>query len=265
MSFSNEVVIDQKQLLNEITQKYNGELIKRALVKMRFLNEQTIYYIFCSKGNPKSIDNKPLDRVKVFEVPITDYKCSLNPRGRKRYGKIDDIVFENKSKVGTKYGLMELPEIRKNKFFNSIFQFEGENIENIVMENLEEQIIKWERKSKYMILEYKEGDYFKEHCDQKKSKRHYGTLLIFPPATESLSHTGGELVIEDGNWDVIVPSSNNKKWKFVVFPTGLKHACLEIKSGRRIVIKTELFEKYIPSSPTMDYEEHICCDQGILF
>ena len=266
---NSEKEINFKQILSEITEKYDGELIKRALGQMRFVKEDTTCHIFCSKGNPKSIDNKPLNQVKVFEVPITDYKCSVNPRGRKKYGKLDDLVFENKSKVGTKYGLMELPDIRKNKFVDSIFQFEGDNIEDIVMENLEDlieyEISEWEEKSKYTVLEYKEGDYFKEHCDQKTSKRHFGTLLIFPPAINSLAHTGGEFVIENGNWDVIVPTSNNKNWKFVAFPIGLKHACFEIKSGRRIVIKTELFEKYIPFNSDMDDEEPMCCDQGIKF
>ncbi len=257
---------DHEKILNEISEKYDGELIKRALGQMRFVKEDTIYHIFCSKGNPKSTDNKPLNQVKVFEVPITDYKCSVNPRGRKKYGKIDDLVFENKSKVGTKYGLLELPEIRKNKFVNSIFQFEGENIEDIVMENLEDlienEISEWEKKSKYTVLEYKEGDFFSEHCDQQKSKRHFGTLLIFPPAIDNLAHSGGEFVIENGNWDIIVPSSNNKKWKFVVFPIGLRHACLEIKKGRRIVIKTELFKKYVSSIGNID---NICCDGGLKY
>ena len=260
---------DHQNILNEISKKYDGELIKSALGQMRFIKEDTIYHIFCSKGNPKSTDNKPLNQVKVFEVPITDYKCSVNPRGRKKYGKIDDLVFENKSKVGTKYGLLELPEIRKNKFVNSIFQFEGENIEDIVMENLENlienEISEWEKKSKYTVLEYKEGDYFMEHSDQRSSARHFGTLLIFPPAVNSLAHTGGEFVIENGNWDVIVPTSNNKNWKFVAFPIGFKHACFEIKSGRRIVIKTELFEKYIPPFSYSDDEVPMCCDQGIQF
>ena len=40
-----------------------------------------------------TIENKPINQVRVFDVPITDYKCSLNPRGRKRYGKIEDLVF----------------------------------------------------------------------------------------------------------------------------------------------------------------------------
>ena len=49
-----------------------------------------------------------------------------------------------------------------------------------------------------------------EHCDQKVNKRHFGTLLIFPPSIDSFAHDGGEFVIENGNWDIIIPTKNNK-------------------------------------------------------
>ena len=257
----------KKQILSEISEKYNKELINRALNKLNLIKEDKTHYIFCNTNTLTSLDKIKPNQVKIFELSISDYKCSINPRGRKKYGKIEDLNFENNSKVGTKYGLLDLPEIRKNKFTKSIFEFQGENIENVVMENIkeliDEEIEEWKKKAKYTVLEYKEGDYFMEHCDQKVNKRHFGTLLIFPPSIDSFAHDGGEFVIENGNWDIIIPTKNNKNWKFVAFPIELKHACLKIKKGKRIVIKTELFKKYISNTPYNYNYEKICCDGGI--
>jgi len=190
------------------------------------------------------------DKVSIFDVPITNYKCSLNETGRKKYGKLDDLIFTKISKVGTKYGYVDLPEIRKSKYVSSIFEFEGDELEKIVMGNIKnivsedkQHLVNWTQKLKYTVLKYREGDFFSEHRDHKINKNHYGTLLIFPPAINNLEHTGGEFVIETDVCDIIIPSYINKTWKFIAFQTQLKHACHKILSGRRIVIKVELLYK----------------------
>lgn len=291
---------EKEKILQEIYNEFGGDLIKRTTIKYIATKEdcslyEDIYFSFLHKDIEVSINslnqledlkiliegppefpgpyyfvsiNKPIkipiNNVHIFSVPISDYKCSLNEKGRKKYGKLSDLHFEKKSKVGTKYGHIELPEIRKSKYISSTFKFEGHNLEETIKENINflapNDNITWNKKSKYTVLEYNEGDFFSEHRDNKINKNHWGTLLILPPAINELQHTGGEFIIEDNGYDFIIPSWNNKGWKFIVFPTELKHACHKILSGKRIVIKTEL---YIKKNNFGNIPEPICCDGGI--
>ena len=270
--------IPQKdKILEEIFKEFGGELVKRTRSKLNLVNIHSkleIYFLISSRINDNiSISGqiiKPINNVNIFNVPIVDYKCSLNETGRKKYGKINDLYFEQKSRVGTKYGHIELPEIRKSKYISSIFAFVGNELEDFVMEKIKflapNDSVIWNKKLKYIVLEYKEGDFFSEHIDNKKNKNHCGTLLIFPPAINELQHTGGDFIIENDESDLIIPSWNNKDWKFVVFPTQLKHACHKVLSGRRIVIKTELFKKKNKSNfenISIFEEKFVCCDGGI--
>ena len=43
--------------------------------------------------------------------------------------------------------------------------------------------------------------------------------------------------------DITYYSDTNKNWVFIAFQTQLKHQCLEILSGKRIVLKTKIFYK----------------------
>lgn len=248
---------NKNEILDEIVKEYPGDLIKRS---EKLINNSIPYLIS--------------DRLAIFDVPITDYKCSLNKVGRKKYGKLQDLVFSGKSKVGTKYGLINLPEIRKSRFTESLFQFNGNELEEIVLKNIQNivsedkrHLITWEKKLKYTVLEYREGDFFSEHKDHKSNKNHYGTLLIFPPAIDYLEHTGGEFVIETENCDVVIPSAINKKWIFIAFQTQMKHACHKILSGRRIVIKLELkLKKNYENVPDPEkIPMPVCCDGGIYY
>ena len=260
---ANNIKTTKKKILAEIKKDYNGNLINRIILKKKLIQgDNKLFYFF---NNPDTLQNDPFDKIKIFEVPIDDYKCSLNEKGRKKYGKMENLNFVNNSKVGTKYGYLHLPEIRKSKYLKSIFQFEGENIEEIVIDNIKslstDDILEWDKKLKYTVLEYKEGGFFSEHIDNENSKKHLGTLLIFPPAIDSLEHSGGDLILENGVWDLVIPSANNKKWKFIAFHTDIKHACLKVKKGRRLILKTELFTKNKINN--MKIPSPVCIDGGI--
>uniref|UniRef100_A0A6C0EKJ9 Prolyl 4-hydroxylase alpha subunit Fe(2+) 2OG dioxygenase domain-containing protein n=1 Tax=viral metagenome TaxID=1070528 RepID=A0A6C0EKJ9_9ZZZZ len=188
--------------------------------------------------------------VAVFNLPINSYKCSLTLTPPKQYGQITDLNIDQISEVGTPYGYYDLPEIRKSKYTYSEFGFNGNHLKDIVIENLKELVpndkqeeVYWNTRFKYKVIEYLEGDFFTEHSDHKINKRHYGTLLIFPPAKDNLAHTGGNFIIKTGGYETVIPTSLNNDWKCVAFLTELKHECYKIISGKRIVLKIELVYK----------------------
>jgi hypothetical protein len=85
------------------------------------------------------------------------------------------------------------------------------------------------------------GGFFTEHSDSKIHKLHYATLLIFPPSTGNITHTGGALIIKrSDNTEFIFESALNTKWTCIAFHPNLKHECKPILSGNRVVLKTEL-------------------------
>jgi len=202
----------------------------------------------------------------IFDVEILDYKCD-NHICNSKNGKISDLIFNSPSKVGTPYGHIEIPEIRKSKYCLSSFDFKGpstkHDLKQLVLENIKHIVpnedidnLYWNTKLKYTVLEYNEGDFFSAHSDSKKNNKHYATLLIFPPSEKDLIHTGGNLIITTEDTDVVFSSSLNsvykepinsesgiENWKFVAFHSNLKHECLPILSGRRVVLKTELMFK----------------------
>ena len=62
---------------------------------------------------------------------------------------------------------------RKSKYMKSIFEFTGDNIEEIVMDNIKSllrMIFQRFKKSKIYSFEYNEGDFFSEHRDNKINK-----------------------------------------------------------------------------------------------
>ena len=188
--------------------------------------------------------------ISIFNLPIESYKCSITIKPPKLYGEISDLIINEISKVGTQYGYYHLPEIRKSKYTHSQFSFTGKNLQDIVIENLKEIVpndkqeeVYWNTRLKYKVLEYTEGDFFTEHSDHKINKRHYGTLLIFPPSNDYLSHEGGNLIVKTDSYETVIPTSLNKDWKCIAFLTELKHKCYKILSGKRIVLKVELLYK----------------------
>lgn len=178
-----------------------------------------------------------------FSFPTLTYKCSLNVRGRRRYGTLEQLLAIQNGvipTVGTPDGTRELDRgIRNSVHYSSFVQFDLETdtvIRNLV--NLNEKA-EWFGLLKYDIIEYKTGGFFKPHQDRQLKPTHYGTLLIFPPAVGDFTHTGGELILDRGKFQF--DSSKNTEWTFIAFQTNIFHECKEVLSGRRIVLKTELY------------------------
>lgn len=182
----------------------------------------------------------------IFDLP--DIKC----RYLTDIGKWDSLEkllkrpFE-KCNVGTKNGSFYLPSSRMGSFRNTEIIFENRNQLNFLIQNkLEELFSKdfdyvedlgFDINTKYKVLKYQENDFFKRHQDSIRSTLHYGTLLIFPPATDELEHKGGKLVFDDKEFE----SSSNNKWKAIILLCETYHEVEKIISGQRIVLKTELF------------------------
>jgi hypothetical protein len=213
--------------------------------------------VYCKRQKIKNI----IDKIKLFigikeevidkeqyvffKVNPLDYKSSLNIHGPRKYGKLKDLLANNKgekSTVGTNHGRQLLPEIRDSVHYKSniIFNLDEKFVEDQIKKIVPKEnypYIKWfSSDHKYDVIEYLKDCFFEEHTDRRIDKLHFATLLIFPPAIDELAHTGGDLIIDD----FIFESSKNKEWIFIAFKTGLKHQIKKVLSGRRIVIKTEL-------------------------
>jgi len=189
----------------------------------------------------------------IIEFDLGDVICksALNTRGRRRFGTLEDLLQTNiwiQSTVGTGDGNVLLPDIRKSKHFRTVLEFAMNIIEvELNLKRLvpydKQKFVRWFDKDKiFDVIEYLPGGFFKEHVDCRQHLRHYATILIFPPAVGSFAHTGGELRITrpDGTY-YIFDSSKNTKWTAVAFHLGLKHECNPVLSGRRVVIKNELY------------------------
>jgi len=187
-------------------------------------------------------------------------KLSLNRRGPRKYGKLSDLLRFGTgvpSTVGLADGTDALREdIRLSKTFTSFIKFDTDHYNphlrefgtdkfnsKIVDEKLKplDSTIQWETSTHYSVIEYGPGGFFSEHIDKKQNRNHCATLLIFPPAVDDLAHTGGELILDRGRFRF--NSSTNRAWTFVAFNTELPHECLPVLSGRRVVLKTELYSK----------------------
>jgi hypothetical protein len=189
-----------------------------------------------------------MEKIVSFTFPELNYKCSLNLTGRKRYGNLEQLLDSGigiLSTVGMPDGSNnKLLDIRMSYKYNSIVEFDLDPILveihlRKLVDNYNYNKTYWMNKQNYDIIEYLPGGFFKEHCDKQIKKTHYGTLLIFPPALGRFTHTGGELVINKGQFRF--NSSNNTEWTFIAFHTNIPHECKEVLSGTRIVFKTELF------------------------
>lgn len=184
-----------------------------------------------------------MESVIKFTFPSVTYKCSLNKKGRRRYGSLEELLATQegiKSKVGMPNGLQELHiDVRNSVHYTSFVEFDLEK-DSIIhnLKNLNNEA-KWFGLLKYNIIEYRAGGFFKEHQDKQIKPTHYGTLLVFPPAIGEFAHTGGELILDRGKFKF--NSSENTEWTFIAFQTNIFHECKEVLSGRRIVFKTELY------------------------
>jgi len=184
-----------------------------------------------------------MESIIKFSFPSLTYKCSLNLRGRRRYGTLEELLATQTgviSTVGMPDGSRELNTgVRNSVHYTSFVEFELETDSVIYnLRNLNYQA-EWFNLLKYDIIEYKTGGFFKEHQDRQIKSTHYGTLLIFPPAVGDFTHTGGELILDHGKFQF--DSSKNTEWTFIAFQTNIFHECKEVLSGRRIVLKTELY------------------------
>ena len=184
-----------------------------------------------------------MESVIKFTFPSVTYKCSLNKKGRRRYGSLEELLATQdgiKSTVGMPDGSQELHiDVRNSVYYTSFVEFDLEK-DSIIhnLKNLNNEA-KWFGLLKYNIIEYKAGGFFKEHQDKQIKPTHYGTLLVFPPALGEFAHTGGELILDRGKFKF--NSSENTEWTFIAFQTNIFHECKEVLSGRRIVLKTELY------------------------
>ena len=175
------------------------------------------------------------------------YRCVLNHIGRRRYGTLEQLLQTDlgvPSTVGLQNGNnVPMPEFRNSTKFNTLVEFglDSEDVTKHLEMLLDEDDVlpHWMAAAKYDVIEYNTGGFFKEHQDKQIKSTHYGTLLIFPPAVGPFAHTGGDLILDKGRF--IFSSSKNKQWTFIAFHTHLPHECLEVLSGKRVVLKTELF------------------------
>ena len=184
-----------------------------------------------------------MESIIKFSFPSLTYKCSLNLRGRRRYGTLEELLARQRgliSTVGMPDGSREFnTSVRNSVHYTSFVEFELETDSVIYnLRNLNYQA-EWFNLLKYDIIEYKTGGFFKEHQDRQIKSTHYGTLLVFPPAVGDFTHTGGELILDRGKFQF--DSSKNTEWTFIAFQTNIFHECKEVLSGRRIVLKTELY------------------------
>lgn len=202
----------------------------------------------------------------TFHLPDIKCKYSLNNRGRPKYGSLNDLLekpFEP-SKVGKKDGDYHLPEIRSGKFRNTKIVFENqEELNSLILSKLKELIpeninyLEFDINNHYQVLKYEENDFFNRHQDNITTKRHYGTLLIFPPSIEELEHQGGKLILDEMNEEF--DSSSNTSWTAVILLCRTFHQIEKVISGQRVVLKTKLlYNQYYRSDSEQDIYSDVC-------
>ena len=187
----------------------------------------------------------------IFDLPDIKCKYALNQRGIAKYGSLDDLLLKpfEMCKVGKKEGNYDLPHIRSGKYRNSRIVFENyEELNSLIFNKLLDIVpessiedLRFDINNKYQVLKYEENDFFKRHQDNIINGRHFGTLLIFPPAIGELEHQGGKLLLDETN--IEFESSNNTSWKAIILLCDIPHEIEKIISGTRIVFKTQLFYK----------------------
>jgi predicted 2-oxoglutarate/Fe(II)-dependent dioxygenase YbiX len=182
----------------------------------------------------------------TFDLP--DIKCKYLI-DENEYGSLTDLLqkpFEQ-CKVGKKDGDYDLPEVRSGKFRNTKIVFENQKELNLlILSQLEEfswlrrykEYLEFDINNNYQVLKYEENDFFNRHQDNISNIRHFGTLLIFPPAIGELEHQGGKLVLDEINDEF--DSSSNTSWKAVILFCEIFHEIEKVTSGQRVVLKTKL-------------------------
>jgi Rps23 Pro-64 3,4-dihydroxylase Tpa1-like proline 4-hydroxylase len=89
--------------------------------------------------------------------------------------------------------------------------------------------------TRFEILKYTVGSFFKEHTDNSSDKNSLGVLLYIVPSDDL---EGGELIINE-------QINSFKTPHFVYIPIGVPHEVLVIKKGIRIVFKAYVNKKII--------------------
>ena len=125
------------------------------------------------------------------------------------------------------------------------------------------EYLEFDINNNYQVLKYEENDFFNRHQDSITTKRHYGTLLIFPPAIGELEHQGGKLVLDEINEEF--DSSSNTSWKAVILFCEIFHGIEKVTSGQRVVLKTKLlFNEDYESDSEQDIHSPVC-DGGMTY
>lgn len=202
-----------------------------------------------------------MESIVTFNFPELTCRYSLNRRGPRKYGTLNDLLASGTgvpSTVGMPDGTDVLrQDIRSSTKFTSVIAIDTDNFDLV-----DEQLIPlddniyWTPTTRYSVIEYLPGGFFSEHQDKKQKRNHCATLLIFPPAIANLEHTGGELILDRGRFRF--DSSANRVWTFVAFHTELPHECKPVLSGRRVVFKTELYSLNPVNHIVPDYREMVC-------
>jgi hypothetical protein len=102
--------------------------------------------------------------------------------------------------------------------------------------------------SRFLLLKYDIGGFFKKHCDHcqgiresnGKKFKHVATILIIPPMFLH-EHTGGELNLFLDNKTETISATN--EWTIIIFKLGIVHEVLPLTSGIRYVFKGEIYER----------------------
>jgi len=188
-----------------------------------------------------------------FSLPVA-YRCSPVSAGggRRRYQPLETLLNEEGeySTVGTSTGRAFLPDLRKSRHYKAEFDFTFDHRRAVawLTELAEPDVgsVRWPPKNHvFDVIRYEAGGFFKEHRDKLIDHDHYATLLIFPPAIGEFAHSGGDLILTDVDGSVVrFQSSTNMEWRFIAFHPHLRHECLPVLSGTRVVIKTELRYQY---------------------
>lgn len=91
----------------------------------------------------------------------------------------------------------------------------------------------------WQLHAYSEGGFFAAHTDGQQSETHFGSLLLFPPASIS-PFTGGDLILTIRDEKVTISPSTFTAWTLVAFHIDVLHECTPVTSGRRFVFKSNL-------------------------
>ena len=208
-----------------------------------------------------------MESIVKFSYPDVRCRCTLKRIVRRRFVSVEELLAKaqfTQSTVGLPDGSnVEQLEVRNSKRFTTMVEFDmsSDLVNYDLRKLLSDDIPMWDNTLEYDIIEYSVGGFFKEHQDKKIKENHFATLLIFPPAVGSLTHTGGELIIDRGRFHF--DSSSNREWTFIAFHTELPHECKEVLSGRRVVFKTELYSEKPVLRRQDRYPEFGVMDRGI--